>query len=284
MSGYIRLTLLGTGSSGGVPRSNGDWGACDPTEPRNERRRCSALIERACDRDTLEAGAAVTRLVIDTSPDFRAQMLAARVRHIDGVALTHDHADQTHGIDDVRAFAYFQEQRVPVWMDAATRATMMQRFGYVFETPSGSAYPPILEAMEMPAPGDAFRVTGPGGAIDITPIAQQHGRIPSLGFRVGGLAYSPDISGLPDSSLPHMSGLACWVVDALREEPHPTHFAVRDAIEAVRRVGAKAAVLTNMHNTLDYASLKRRLPDGFRPGHDGLQIDWDGTTARIDPN
>ena len=272
MSGALALTLLGTGSSGGVPRANGDWGACDPDHPRNARRRCSALIERAETRADLEAGEAVTRVVIDTSPDFRAQMLSAGVRRIDAVAITHDHADQTHGIDDLRAFAYLQRQRIPVWMDGATSKTLHARFGYTFETPAGSGYPPILEARSMPEPGTPFRVEGAGGVLDILPVDQVHGRIRSLGFRFGPLAYSPDLNILPDESATRLEGLACWVVDALREEPHPTHFTVEDALAALERVGAGQGVLTNLHITLDYETLRGKLPAHVRPGHDGLRI------------
>lgn len=280
MTGPVRLTLLGTGSSGGVPRANGDWGLCDPDNPHNRRRRCSALFERAVTRADLEAGEAVTRVVIDTSPDFREQMLAAQVRRIDGVAMTHDHADQTHGIDDLRAFAYLQRQRIPVWMNSATRQTLMMRFGYTFETPPGSGYPPILEPQDMPAPGQAFAIDGPGGTLELVPLDLEHGRIRSLGFRAGGLAYAPDLNHLPEDSAGLLHGVACWAVDALREEPHPTHFTVDDALAAIERVGAASAVLTNLHNTLDHDVLNARLPDHVTAGYDGFCVEWDGREIR----
>lgn len=281
MSGAIRLTLLGTGSSGGVPRANGDWGACDPTNPRNRRRRCSALIERAASAAELAAGEAVTRVVIDTSPDFREQMLSAGVRRLDGVVFTHDHADQTHGIDDLRAFAYLQRQRIPVWMDTPTRETLTERFGYTLETPPGSSYPAILDARDMPQSGVALTVDGPGGPVEIVPFDQSHGSIRSLGFLIGSIAYSPDIDGLPDSSAKLLDNIGCWVVDALREEPHPTHFTVSDALAAIERVGARQAVLTNLHITLDHDALAARLPGHVRPGHDGLRIMWDGERVSL---
>ncbi|WP_417486635.1 MBL fold metallo-hydrolase [Maricaulis sp.] len=279
MTGVTRLTLLGTGSSGGVPRANGDWGDCDPENPKNRRRRCSALIEHAQSQEALNDGDAVTRVVIDTSPDFREQMLAAEVRRIDAVLLTHDHADQTHGIDDLRAFAYLQRQRIPVWMDDATRETLTVRFGYTFAAPPGSGYPPILDQRAIPQFGDAIRIDGPGGCVAITPFDQEHGRIRSVGFRIGDLAYSADINGLPDHSAEILAGVTCWVVDALRDEPHPTHYNVDDALEAIERVGAVSGVLTNLHITLDHAELSARLPDGVRAGHDGLQIIASGDGA-----
>lgn len=279
MTGVTRLTLLGTGSSGGVPRANGDWGDCDPESPKNRRRRCSALIEHAQSQEALNDGDAVTRVVIDTSPDFREQMLAAEVRRIDAVLLTHDHADQTHGIDDLRAFAYLQRQRIPVWMDDATRETLTVRFGYTFAAPPGSGYPPILDQRAIPQFGDAIRIDGPGGCVAITPFDQEHGRIRSVGFRIGDLAYSADINGLPDHSAEILAGVTCWVVDALRDEPHPTHYNVDDALEAIERVGAVSGVLTNLHITLDHAELSARLPDGVRAGHDGLQIIASGDGA-----
>ena len=282
MSGLTRITLLGTGSSGGVPRANGDWGDCNPTNPRNRRRRCSALVERARSRADLDTGTAVTRVVIDTSPDFREQMLSAGVPRIDGVLLTHDHADQTHGIDDLRAFAYLQRERIPVWMDAPTTDTLTTRFGYTFETPPGSAYPAILDRRDMPDFGTPVTIEGPGGDVSLVPVDQEHGRIRSLGFRIGDMAYSPDINALPDKSVPLLDGVTCWVVDALRREPHPTHFNVDDALDALKRVNAQFGVLTNMHITLDYDALIDTLPEHVWPGYDGMRLVWDGETVRFD--
>lgn len=281
MSALTRITLLGTGSSGGVPRANGDWGDCNPNNPRNRRRRCSLLVERAASRDDLEAGKAVTRVVIDTSPDFREQMISAKVPRIDGVVFTHDHADQTHGIDDLRAFAYLQRERIPVWMDAATETTLTSRFGYTFQAPPGSGYPPILDKRRIESPGTAISIKGPGGSVELMPVDQIHGRIRSLGYRIGRIAYSPDINELPQSSADLLDGIDCWVVDALRDEPHPTHFSVSDALREVRRVNARQAVLTNLHITLDYERLAADLPEGVRPGFDGLQLEMSENGVRI---
>lgn len=272
MSGFTCLTLLGTGSSGGVPRANGDWGHCDPENTKNRRRRCSALLERAASREDYYFGDKVTRIVIDTAPDFREQMLSTQVPRLDGVVFTHDHADQTHGVDDLRAFALLQRQRIPVWMDEATRATLMTRFGYAFTSPEASIYPAILDARDMPEPETPLTIEGPGGDLNVTPFLQEHGRIMSLGFLSAGIAYSADISALPEPSANIIRNAECWAVDALRDEPHPTHFSVGDALSAIETVDAKRAVLTNLHITLDYDALSRRLPKQVVCGYDGLKV------------
>lgn len=272
MSGAVRMTLLGSGSSGGVPRANGDWGDCNPANSKNRRRRCAALIEAARTLEDLQQGDAVTRIVIDTAPDFREQMIAAAVPRLDGVVFTHDHADQTHGLDDLRAFALLQRQRIPVWMDEPTRSSLLTRFGYAFQAPPGSPYPAILDAREMPVPGQSLDVDGAGGPVSVTPFDQEHGGIRSLGFKIGGLAYSADISALPDASARILKGIQCWVVDALRHEPHPTHFSVSDALTALKAVSARQGVLTNLHITLDYDELAAQLPPHIHCGYDGLTI------------
>lgn len=272
MSGVTRLTVLGCGSSGGVPRANGDWGECDPSNPKNRRRRCAAMFERAASADDLIAGENVTRIIIDTSPDFREQMIAAGVSRIDAVALTHDHADQTHGLDDLRAFALYQKHRIPVWMDAVTAQTLTTRFGYAFNAPEGSPYPPILDQCELPAWGETLRVDGPGGLIELVPFEQEHGWIKSAGFLCDGIAYSADISGLPETSWAILDRVACWIVDALRETPHPTHFSVGDALAALERTNAGKGVLTNLHITLDYDILNTALPEGVQCAFDGIRI------------
>ena len=272
MNTVTRLTILGCGSSGGVPRANGDWGLCDAANPKNRRRRCSALIEQAADLAALEAGQAVTRIVIDTSPDFREQMLSARVPRLDAVLITHDHADQTHGLDDLRAFALLQRQRMPVWMDAATIETLTARFGYAFKAPAASPYPAILDQHLLPGFGAALIIDGAGGPVSVIPFDQEHGSIRSVGFRIGDLAYSADINGLPPASASVLADVGCWVVDALRHEPHPTHFGVDEALHEIARVRARTAVLTNLHITLDHDSLASRLPEPVICAHDGLRI------------
>ncbi len=191
----LTLTILGCGSSGGVPRLSdapgGSWGACDPGNPRNRRQRCSVLLTR-----TGTAGR--TRVLIDTSPDMRAQLLATDTGHLDAVVYTHAHADHTHGIDDLRMIAFNRHDRLPVWADAPTSANLRARFGYVFATPAGSSYPPILDLNEITGP---VSIGGAGGDIALTPIPVEHGDIPALGFRIGDLAYIPDVSDIPDAIL-----------------------------------------------------------------------------------
>ena len=260
-----RFTILGCGSSGGVPRIGDDWGKCDPGEPRNRRTRCSLLIERIGPQGT-------TTVLVDSSPDLREQLLRHEVTWLDAVLYTHDHADHTHGIDDLRAIVFRRREQLDVYFDEATRASLGHRFAYCFETPPGSSYPPILNPHTI-RPGKPVVVDGAGGPIEAMPFAQLHGNIVSLGFRVGGLAYSSDISGLPDGSLPVLDNLDVWVVDALRHTTHPGHFTVAQAIDWIRRFGVARGVLTHMHGDLDYNALRHELPAGIEPAYDGMVIE-----------
>ena len=210
----FEVVILGSGSSGGVPRGDGDWGACDPGEPRNRRTRCSMLARKA-------GADGVTNVLIDTSPDLREQMLASGTMHVDSVLYTHDHADQTHGIDDLRTFAARARKRIPAWMDAATRTSLTHRFDYIFATKLG--YPPLLEAHTIPPHGEAWSVEGAGGAVPVTTFDQAHGPIRSVGYRLGDMAYSSDVSDLDEAALKAVAGCQLWIVDALRYTPHPTH-------------------------------------------------------------
>lgn len=260
----MRFTLLGTGSSGGVPRVGPVWGACDPDNPRNRRRRCALLVDRLGLNGR-------TTVLVDTPPDLREQLLDADVATLDGVLFTHDHADHTHGIDDLRGVFFNNKHRVRVWADAVTRRTLEARFDYCFAQKPGSLYPAILQAHEI-RPPEPVRIEGGGGAIEAVPIVQEHGDGPSLGFRFGRVAYSPDISGLPDSSLPLLQGLDLWIVDALRPMPHPSHFSVEQALAWIERLGVKRAILTHMTVELDYEALRRRLPPHVEPGYDGMVV------------
>jgi phosphoribosyl 1,2-cyclic phosphate phosphodiesterase len=262
-----RATILGCGSSGGVPRIGTMWGACDPANPKNRRQRCSALIERI-------GKPRHTTVLIDTPPDLREQLLSVRCDALDGVLYTHDHADHTHGIDDLRMVSYAMKKRLDVWVDEPTRQSLIQRFAYCFEKPPESTYPPILSPhpIEAPAP---IRVDGPSGAIEFVPIPQMHGDIGTLGYRVGGLAYSPDISDIPVASLPLLQNLDVWIVDALRFTPHPSHFSVKQALEWIRRLRPKRAILTHMTTDLDYEALRRELPEGVEPAYDNMVIEFD---------
>jgi phosphoribosyl 1,2-cyclic phosphate phosphodiesterase len=261
----LRATILGCGSSGGVPRLGAMWGACDPRNPKNRRRRCGLLVER------LGHGRHTTVLV-DTSPDLREQLLSVRAEALDGVLYTHDHADHTHGIDDLRGLVYAMKRRIDVWGDAPTLASIERRFEYCFATPPGSNYAPILNAHAL-EPSSPVRIEGPTGPIEAVPIPQIHGDAGSLGFRFGGLAYSPDLSDVPEASVELLQGLDVWIVDALRFTPHPSHFSVKQALEWIERLRPKRAILTHMTTDLDYEALKRELPEGVEPAYDNMVVE-----------
>ncbi len=270
----MEVRVLGCGSSGGVPRIGPNWGACDPDDPRNRRLRCSVLVRR------FAPDGAATSVLVDTSPDMREQLLAAKVNRLDAVLYTHDHADQVNGIDDLRQICYLMRRRVPVYMDEPTTRALTRRFAYCFEQQPGSAYPPILEAFKMPPCGQAFAIDGPGGALPVMAIDHEHGpNMRSLGFRFGDIAYSPDISDLPEHSFAHLKGLQAWIVDALRKEPHPTHAHLQKTLAWIEQLKPQRAILTNMHISLDYASLAAELPIGVEPAWDGLTIQAELTQA-----
>ncbi|XSG82378.1 MAG: MBL fold metallo-hydrolase [Methyloligella sp. ZOD6] len=260
----LKITILGCGTSGGVPRIGGVWGACDPDNPKNRRLRCSLLVEK-------ESDAGKTTVLVDSSPDLRQQMLNAGVSWVDGVLYTHDHADHTHGIDDLRMIAFNGKSRVHVYHDAETGAVLRRRFDYCFETPPGSEYPPILNSTEI-TPGEVFVVSGAGGDIAVLPYLQQHGSTHSIGYRFGGIAYSPDVSDLPEESLPFLQGLDVWILDALRPAPHPSHFSLEEALSWIDRIKPARAVLTHMHIDLDYETLRQELPETIEPAYDGLVL------------
>jgi phosphoribosyl 1,2-cyclic phosphate phosphodiesterase len=261
----LRFTILGCGSSPGVPRIDGHWGACDPANPKNRRRRCAMLVERV-------AGDKKTTVLIDTGPDVREQIIEAKVDALDAVLYTHDHADHTHGIDDLRILCYRARRRIDVYFDAATAAILQRRFDYCFVTPEGSAYPPIVKAHTI-RPGQMLTIEGAGGAIDVMPFLQHHGDIDSLGFRFGRLAYSSDIHDIPDNSLIYLDNLDVWIVDALRYTRHPSHFSVEEALAWIERIKPRRAILTHMHIDLDFETLKRELPEGVEPAYDGMQFE-----------
>lgn len=261
----LTFTILGCGSSGGVPRLGGHWGACDPTNPKNTRRRCSLLIERA-DVD------GVTRVLIDTSPDLRTQLLDAGVGVLDAVVFTHSHADHVHGIDDLRMVVFNTRKRLQVWADGATQDALLARFGYVFVQPKGSSYPPILELNTIE--GDVT-IDGPGGAIRLTPFEVRHGSIDSLGFRINNIAYLPDVSAIPEATWAALQDLDCWILDALRRDPHPTHVHLARSLEWIARAGPKRAVLTNMHIDLDYETLDAETPPYITPAFDGMTLTFE---------
>jgi phosphoribosyl 1,2-cyclic phosphate phosphodiesterase len=258
----LSVRILGCGSSGGVPRLGGadgagEWGACDPAEPKNRRSRCAILVRQ---------GAA--KLLVDTSPDMREQLLAARVANLDGVLITHDHADQLHGLDDLRVLTLLNKRRIDLWSDTRGLLGVRAKFDYCFQTPPGSDYPPILNAHEIPEPFREFSVAG----IPVLAFGQGHGRIRSLGFRFGPVAYSPDADMLDAAAFAALAGVECWIVDALRHTPHPSHAHLARTLEWIARVKPKRAILTNMHVDMDYATLKAELPPGVEPAYDGMEL------------
>ncbi|MDP3196989.1 MBL fold metallo-hydrolase [Tabrizicola sp.] len=261
----LTFTILGCGSSGGVPRLGGVWGDCDPTNPKNRRRRCSLLITR-------ETAEGTTRVLIDTSPDMREQLLDAGVGALDGVVYTHSHADHMHGIDDLRQVVFNQRQRLPVWADGPTQEALLSRFGYAFVQPEGSPYPPILDLHTIDGP---VAVPGAGGPVTLTPFRADHGSMDTLGFRIGPLAYLPDAVDIPAESWPVLDGLDCWIVDALRRKPHPTHAHLDMTLGWIARARPARAVITNMHIDLDYEVLKAELPPNITPAFDGMTVTYD---------
>ena len=232
---------------------------------KNRRRRCSMLVER-------QSGEGVTRVLIDTSPDMRDQLLDAGIGTLDAVVYTHSHADHVHGIDDLRQIVFNLRQRLPVWADAPTQEALLSRFAYAFVQPAGSPYPPILDLRTIDGP---FEITGAGGPIGFQPFEVDHGSMAALGFRVGGLAYLPDAVAIPEEAWAHLQELDCWVVDALRRKPHPTHAHLALTLEWIGRARPAQAVITNMHLDMDYDTLTAELPPHIRPAFDGMVIGFD---------
>jgi phosphoribosyl 1,2-cyclic phosphate phosphodiesterase len=261
----LRFTILGCGSSGGVPRPALGWGDCDPNNPKNRRRRTSLLVER-------RGPGGLTRVLIDTPPDLREQLLDAKADSLDAVFYTHEHADHTHGIDDLRAFFIHQRRLVNVYLDAQTSASVRARFDYCFQSPPGSDYPPIVREHRFAAK-QPITIEGKGGAITGLPILQAHGDTPSFGFRFGQVAYSCDLSDLPAESAAALAGVELWILDALRYRPHPSHFSVADALGWIERIKPRRAILPNLHTDLDYDKLRGELPPHVEPAFDGMSIE-----------
>lgn len=261
----LTFTILGCGSSGGVPRVGQGWGECDPSEPRNRRRRCSLLVQR-------HGPGGTTTVLVDTSPDLREQLLDAGVTDLQAVLFTHSHADHTHGIDDLRPLAILHRRRLDIYADEETSAALHHRFGYCFETPLGSGYPPILTEHRF-REGREVSIQGPGGDITALPFRQHHGDIDAFGFRFGNVAYSSDVNGFPQNSLNYIRNLDVLILDALRDKPHPSHFSLAESLAHIDLLKPRLAVLTNLHTDLDYARLVRELPDGVIPAFDGMSFD-----------
>ncbi len=267
MSDVMRFTILGCGSSPGVPRITGDWGNCDPDNPKNRRLRSSMLVERIAETGDK------TVVVVDTGPDFREQMVRAEVKRIDAVVYTHAHADHIHGIDDLRGYWHEHKKLIDVYVDAFTAQRLHESFGYCFQTPLGSYYPPILREHRI-VHHQPFEIVGDGGAITFEPLPQQHGSIISLGFRIGGIAYCSDVSDFPVSSIERLSELDVLVIDALQYRPHPTHISLEESLGWIKRFTPHRAILTHMHTPLDYETVLVETPKDVEPGFDGLQFEF----------
>ena len=261
----LHFTILGCGSSGGVPRVGGLWGDCDPENPKNRRSRCSLLVE-------LISNSRTTRVLIDTSPDLREQLLSAGVGTLDGVVFTHPHADHVNGLDDLRVVYINQRKRVPVWANKFTSDALLSRFNYAFIQPEGSPYPPILELNRLQGP---IRVDGEAGSIEFVPFAVEHGNITSYGFKIGPLVYLPDISEMNDEAWSFVRDIPCWIVDALRREPHPSHSHLSRTLEWIAKASPRRAILTNMHIDLDYETIANETPGNVEPAYDGLTISFE---------
>ncbi len=262
----LAVTILGCGSSGGVPRVAQGWGVCDPKNPRNRRRRCSILVEQI-------GPEGITRVLVDTSPDLREQLIEAEIEHLDAILMTHPHADHTNGIDDVRPLVLHQRQMLDIHMDEQTSDVVRRAFGYIFETPEGSQYPPLLRERRIRA-GKGFSVMGAGGALEAMPLRLDHGEIESLGFRFGNVAYTPDVKSIFPEAYPHLEGLDLWIIDALRYTSHPTHFSVAEALDMIKLFRPKRAILTNLSTEVDFAVLRAELPSHVQPAHDMMRIDF----------
>ncbi|MDB4130223.1 MBL fold metallo-hydrolase [Amylibacter sp.] len=258
--GELRFTILGCGSSGGVPRLGGHWGNCDPNNVKNFRKRCSLLIQRF-ENDN------VTNVLIDTTPDMRQQLLDAKIGKLDAVIYTHEHADHLHGLDDLRMIVINMQKRLPVFASKQTKNSILERFGYAFKTPKGSPYPPILDMNDLT---ETLEIQGAGGPIKFTSFDVDHGNILVSAIKVNNVLYTPDISTVRNDT--DLRNLDYWILDSLRYKPHPSHVNLEQALSLIDKYKPKKAILTNLHVDLDYLTLLNETPDNVLPAHDGLQI------------
>ena len=275
MSHNLRIHILGCGSSGGVPRVGGDWGVCDPNNPKNRRRRCSILVEKWQNMDgEIPPESERTVVLVDTSPDLREQLLSAEVSRVDALLFTHDHADQSHGIDDMRAIAYRMRKRIPTYMDAHTKTFVFNRFDYCFEIPEGRVHPAILELQPLIKSGDIFEIDGPGGVISVQTLGLSHGPTPSLGFKFDSrVVYTPDVWDIHDDVLTHIERSELWIVDALRYAAHPTHAHADKSLSWLARTQCRKAILTNLHIDMDFDTLSHELLPNQQPAYDNMKVD-----------
>jgi phosphoribosyl 1,2-cyclic phosphate phosphodiesterase len=261
----MKVTLLGTGGSAGVPMiggadGSGDWGDCDPVEPRNRRTRSSIVLETPQNQ----------RLLVDTSPDMRSQLLDCRIPGVDAILFTHAHADHITGIDDVRILNRIANRPLPAFATPTTLAEMTKRFGYAFrpwEPPH--FYRPVLEPIPV-EPGETINTAG----LSVRIFRQGHGRTETLGLRVGDFGYSTDVVALDDSALGALAGIDTWVVDCfLRSDNHWTHANLEIVQAWVERLKPRRTVLTHMGPEMDWAWMAANLPPGVEAGYDGMVLD-----------
>ncbi len=260
-------TLLGTGSSGGVPRVGGQWGNCDPLNTKNRRRRCALLVEKERSTD------ARTVMLVDAGADCREQLLSAGIKTLDGVLLTHPHADHIFGLDDLRQLAIMLKRSIDVHMDSSTALHVLKAYAYCFSQTPGSSYPSFCNEITINHE-TSFSVEGPGDPISIKPLVAEHGDIHALGFRIDDVVYLPDMKRITHKkSLDTLRNTRVLVVDALRYNSHPAHMSVDEALQFIEYVKPERAILTNMHSDLDYETLKKQLPNNVEPGFDGMQFE-----------
>lgn len=252
----LRVTLMGTGTSTGVPRIACDCAVCTSADPRNRRLRAGVLLETA-------AGTAV----VDTSPDLRQQALTHRIRRLDAILFTHPHADHVYGLDDVRIFNFLQRRDLPCYGSAETLAAIRRTFAYVWEQGQHGGGKPRLELVPVDGPFTAIGET-------VVPLPAWHGRMPVTGYRLRGFALLTDVSEIPDATWPLLAGLEVLVLGALRYTPHPTHFNFEQAVAVARRIGARRTYLTHVSHEVDHAAPKVDLPPGVEIAHDGLAFDF----------
>jgi phosphoribosyl 1,2-cyclic phosphate phosphodiesterase len=263
----LRVTVLGSGTSHGVPAIGCDCAVCHSSDPKDRRSRPSILIEIVDDGANRPFAAAVRSILVDTSTDLREQALRNNIRRVDAILFTHSHADHVFGLDDVRRFNQIQKAAIPCYADADTLENLRRMFSYAFEAPMqrGGGLPQL-------AP---FRIGGPFtlGGVEVVPVPVFHGRLPVLGFRIGSFAYLTDCNRIPDESFALLEGVQTIIIDALRRRPHPTHFSVDEAIDVSRRLGAARAYFTHICHDLGHAETSAQLPPGVELAYDGLVVE-----------
>jgi phosphoribosyl 1,2-cyclic phosphate phosphodiesterase len=263
----LELTLLGTGSSGGVPRIGNDWGKCDSKNSKNRRRRCALLVEK------IDSSQKRTTVLIDAGVDMREQLLSTDVKSLDAVLLTHSHADHIFGLDDLRQMAITLRRSIDVHMDAATSDVLMKSFSYCFHQAPGSSYPAFCNEHRI-THKSLVNIEGAGGSIGFKTLLAEHGDINALGFRIGDAVYLPDIKRISDNaSLEVLENTGILIIDALRRKSHPSHMNMSESLEFIDQIRPKRAILTNMHSDLDYEALRHSLPPDVEPGFDGMKIE-----------